>query len=281
MNVEKGAIPMATTTILGVFSSSDTARRALDELKSSGLHLHDTSLLAQGEHGHETLNAPEGALLGAAWGGLVGLAALAIPGIGPFVAGGAIAAALTGAATGAVVGGIGGALMHSNNLSEEDAKRYESHAQAGKTLVIVKADETDALEVRRILAHDGADSIRENETDMLHGGGIQVDMYDEGGRRVNSPFGEVVDIEPVPGSLRPEPLVQYNGTLVSERESALKDTELAGEVPPTPGASGEATSFDTEDIPKTAETMANGARVVSYEEENKNKVEPSENKPEK
>ena len=107
-------------------------------------------------------------VFGAAWGGLVGLVALAIPGIGPFIAGGAIAAALTGAAAGAAVGGIAGALIHSANLPETAAKRYETMVHTGKTIVAVRADETDALAVRRILAHDGAESIRENQTDMLH-----------------------------------------------------------------------------------------------------------------
>lgn len=260
---------MATTTILGVFDSAESARRALHELRDSGMHLHDTSLVAQGEHGSdEKLNAPEGALLGAAWGGLVGLVALAIPGIGPFIAGGAVAAALTGAAAGAVVGGISGALMHSNNLREEDARRYEGHVQAGKTLVVVKADEADAVGVRRILAHDGAHSVRENQTDMLHGGAVQVDMYDEGGAKIDSPYGGVVDIEPVSGSTRPVALVGYEGSAISDREAALKDANFSVETPPTPGASGESNSFDTEDRPATGETMENGARVVSYEEEN-------------
>lgn len=269
---------MAITTILGVFDTADAARTAMRELKDSNLRLHDTSLVAQDDRqASEQLNAPEGALLGAAWGGLVGLVALAIPGIGPFIAGGAVAAALTGAAAGAVVGGIGGALMHSNNLREADAKRYEGQVQAGKTLLVVKAEEGDALAVRRILAHDGANSIRENQSDILHKGAVQVDMYDEGGVQISSPYGEITDIEPVSNTPRVETLVSYQGSAVSEREASLKDADFASETPPTSGASGDSASFDTEDQTaanqpsQVGQTMENGARVVSYEEEDASK----------
>jgi uncharacterized membrane protein len=177
---------MATTTILGVFDDSVNARRALDELRASTLELVDTSIITRSaDAGNDRLTAGEGAVVGAVWGGLVGLIALIIPGVGPFIAGGAIFAALTGAAAGAVVGGVAGALIENTGIPREEAERYEAAVHQGKTLVAVKAREEDALAVRRILAHDGARSIHENETDIIGGGTVSVAMYDETGRTID------------------------------------------------------------------------------------------------
>jgi len=117
----------------------------------------------------------------------VGLAALFIPGVGPFIAFGALGAALTGAVTGAVVGGISAALIDFSGIPTEDARSYEQQVHAGKTLVAVKVREQDALEVRRILAAAGADSIRDNQTGMTGSAytPVRVAMYDASGQRVN------------------------------------------------------------------------------------------------
>ncbi|HEY3228648.1 MAG TPA: hypothetical protein VGJ87_05460 [Roseiflexaceae bacterium] len=158
-------------TILGIFDDPMAARQAIDELRASPLHLDDISIISRTDEARavgnaEHISAGEGAAVGAVWGGLVGLAALLIPGVGPFVAGGAIFAALTGAATGAVVGGIAGALIDRAGIPEEDARAYETMVQSGKTLVAVKAHDEDANEVRRILAGAGANSVRDNQTDI-------------------------------------------------------------------------------------------------------------------
>jgi hypothetical protein len=133
------------------------------------------------------VSAGEGAAVGAVWGGLVGLAALLIPGIGPFIAFGALGAALTGVVTGAVVGGIAAALIDFGNIPEEEARSYEQQIHAGRTLVAAKARDEDAVEVRRILAASGAESIRDNQTDMTSStqAPVQIAMYDDSGRRVN------------------------------------------------------------------------------------------------
>lgn len=179
-------------TILGVFDDPMAARQAMDELRASSLDLDDVSIISRsGERaaavgGDEHIGAGEGAALGAVWGGLVGLASLLIPGVGPFIAGGALFAALTGAATGAVLGGVAGALMDSAGLPEDEARDYETMVHSGKTLVAVKARAEDSMEVRRILAHAGANSVRDNQTDLTSStAAVQVAMYDEGGRRVD------------------------------------------------------------------------------------------------
>ncbi|MFL5801735.1 MAG: hypothetical protein ACJ8CR_08325 [Roseiflexaceae bacterium] len=178
------------TTLLGIFDDPAASRHAINELHASGLELEDISIISRtGERARavgddEHLNAGEGATIGAVWGGLIGLAALLIPGVGPFIAGGAVFAALTGAVTGAVVGGITGALMDRASIPEEEARDYEMMVYSGKTLLAVKAHDQDADAVRRILAHAGARSIRDNQSDIaggsrpVHVAGVEADSGD-------------------------------------------------------------------------------------------------------
>ena len=164
---------MATTT-LAVFDDAAAAKHAIDDLRASPMELDDISIVGREGEAHEHLSPGEGAAVGAVWGGLVGLAALLIPGVGPFIAGGALFAALTGAAAGAVVGGIAGALIDAG-LSEDEAHTYEAMVHEGKTLLAVKSSDADAVEVRRILAHAGANSLRDNQTD-ISGSNAPVDI---------------------------------------------------------------------------------------------------------
>jgi uncharacterized membrane protein len=180
-------------TILGIFDDPAAARRAVETLRAGPLTLDDVSIVSRAnESGVATGNsgdvsASEGATVGAVWGGLVGLAALLIPGVGPFIAFGALGAALTGVVTGAVVGGVSAALIDFSGIPEQDARAYEQQVHAGKTLVAVKAREEDAIEVRRVLAAAGADSIRDNQTDITGSAnaGVRVAMYDGNGQAVD------------------------------------------------------------------------------------------------
>jgi uncharacterized membrane protein len=179
-------------TIIGMFDDPRAARRALETLRDGPLPLEDISIVAQNSDGtvdtgdSGDVSAGEGAAVGAVWGGLVGLAALLIPGVGPFIAFGALGAALTGAVTGAVVGGITAALIDFSNIPEEEARGYEEQIRAGKTLVAVKARDEDAAEVRRILNEIGASSVRGDEADLSATvrRPVRVAMYDEQGQRV-------------------------------------------------------------------------------------------------
>jgi hypothetical protein len=79
-----------------------------------------------------------GGLFGGAAGWLVGIGALAIPGIGPIVAAGALATTLGGAAVGAAAGGLIGALVGAG-IPEEDARTYETHVKEGRILITAHA----------------------------------------------------------------------------------------------------------------------------------------------
>src|SRR5438105_5947634 len=105
--------------------------------------------------------AVAGGLLGGLGGWLVGIGALAIPGVGPFIAAGAFATALGGAAIGAGVGAIAGALV-GMGVPKEEAEYYEGEVKSGRTLVTVRADGRYD-EAQRILRQHGAYDIESRD----------------------------------------------------------------------------------------------------------------------
>jgi len=156
------------STVVGVFRDSDKARDAIEGLKDAGFDADAISILAPdkratrdiaaetGSHAAEgaTTGAVAGGILGGLGGWLVGIGALAIPGVGPFIAAGAFATALGGAALGAGLGAIAGALV-GMGVPEEEARYYEGEAKAGRTLVTVRAG-SRYDEAQRILRGHGA-----------------------------------------------------------------------------------------------------------------------------
>jgi len=140
-------------TIVGLFDTLTEAQGAVQELVNKGFSRDTISIAANnaaGEYTQSTASSEEwsgtatGAAAGATIGGigglLVGLGALAIPGIGPVVAAGPLIAALTGAGIGAVAGGLIGALTDIG-VPEEEAGYYAEGVRRGGTLVTVNAEE--------------------------------------------------------------------------------------------------------------------------------------------
>ena len=156
------------STVVGVFNDRDDAREAIEALKDDGFTPDSISILSPDKQATEEIaadtgthagsgaatGAVAGGILGGLGGWLVGIGALAIPGVGPFIAAGAFATALGGAAIGAGLGAIAGALM-GMGVPEEHAKYYEGEAKAGKTLVTVRADGRYD-DAQRILRDHGA-----------------------------------------------------------------------------------------------------------------------------
>jgi hypothetical protein len=98
-------------------------------------------------------------VIGGVLGWLVGIGALAIPGVGPFLAAGPIMAALAGVGVGAAVGGITGALV-GFGVPEFEAKRYETRLRTGGILLSVHADNHDWIaRAKGILDRTGAEEI--------------------------------------------------------------------------------------------------------------------------
>jgi len=110
---------------------------------------------------------PEGATVGASTGGLVGgtigllagIGALAIPGLGPFIAAGPIMAAISGGAIGAGVGGFTGVLI-GLGIPEYEAKRYEGKVKEGGILISVHSESNDETNrAKDIFKEEGAHDI--------------------------------------------------------------------------------------------------------------------------
>ncbi|MBT2253887.1 general stress protein [Priestia megaterium] len=140
--------------VVGVYKSEQEAIAAVEDLKTQGYATRDISIMGRDSREVDTVTEETdtevvdgittGALTGGALGGLTGLlagaGALAIPGIGPIVAAGPIAAVLTGAVTGAGVGGLTGALV-GIGIPKEEAEYYSNSVKEGKILVLVDEKE--------------------------------------------------------------------------------------------------------------------------------------------
>jgi uncharacterized membrane protein len=160
--------------VIGLVSTTAQAESIVDALQRARFAVNDISVLFPDKHGtrdfaHEkNTKAPEGAVTGASAGGVIGgtlgllagIGALAIPGLGPFVAAGPIMAALSGAATGAAVGGITGALV-GLGIPELEAKQYEGKIADGNILIAVHVEESDErVRAKQVLETGGAKEVR-------------------------------------------------------------------------------------------------------------------------
>jgi hypothetical protein len=153
-------------TIVGLFRNQADAERAIQNLKASAFADDQIGVLMQDPRAGRQLaedtgtqvgeGAKAGAIGGGLFGGLVGLlGAIAIPGIGPLVAGGVLASTLAGAGIGAAAGGLVGALV-GMGLPEEEARYYEAGLKQGAVLLTVDADGRRE-EAEAILANAGAE----------------------------------------------------------------------------------------------------------------------------
>jgi hypothetical protein len=161
------------TAVYGIYPNRVMAEEAVDRILGNGFRNEDISVLLQDNVGtkdfaHEKhTKAPEGATTGVVAGGaiggtiglLAGVGALAIPGLGPFIAAGPIMAGLAGLGSGAVAGGIIGALI-GMGIPEYEAKRYEGRVKNGGVLVSVHCDNGDWVsKAKEIMKESGAEDI--------------------------------------------------------------------------------------------------------------------------
>jgi len=170
------------STVVGVFEDREDARDAIEALKAAGFDADTISILSPDKQATQEIaadtgthagsgaatGAVAGGILGGLGGWLVGIGALAIPGVGPFIAAGAFATALGGAAIGAGVGAIAGALV-GMGVPEDQAKYYEDEARSGKTLVTVRANDRYD-EARQILRDGGAYDVESRQSGVTDTG---------------------------------------------------------------------------------------------------------------
>ena len=151
----------------------EQAETIVEHLRVGGFSNNDISVLFPDKsgtkdfaHEHNT-KAPEGATtggvagmgIGAILGWVAGIGAIAIPGVGPFIAAGPIVAALSGAAIVGAAGGILGALV-GLGIPEFEAKRYEEKIRSGNILISVHTeDSAQRSRAKDIFKEVGADDI--------------------------------------------------------------------------------------------------------------------------
>jgi hypothetical protein len=159
--------------VFGIAKTENQAISIANQLQSAGFSPNDISVLFPDKTGtrdfaHEQhTKAPEGAatgagggaVLGGALGWMVWIGALAIPGLGPFIAAGPIMAALAGAGAGAAAGGLTGALI-GMGIPELEAKQYEGKVKSGNILMSVHAEDgREVTRAKEILKNGGAEEI--------------------------------------------------------------------------------------------------------------------------
>jgi hypothetical protein len=160
-------------SVYGIFTTRSAIERAIMGLQQGGFRHEDVSVLVPENVGNKDLvtekntKGPEGAMTGGATGGmlggafgwLVGIGALAIPGLGPFIAAGPIMAALAGLGAGAALGGITGGLI-GMGMPEFEAKRYEGRVKNGGSLLSVHCDNSDwAKKAEEIIRANGGEDV--------------------------------------------------------------------------------------------------------------------------
>lgn len=150
-------------TVTGLFDDYADASAAVGELETAGVRSNDISIVSNNaDRRHGDSNAAEGAGTGAGIGAVVGgtgglltgLGLMAIPGVGPVVAAGWLAATAAGAAVGAVAGGAAGGIiggLTSSGVPERDAHFYAEGVRRGGTLVTAKVEDALAPEAEAIL----------------------------------------------------------------------------------------------------------------------------------
>lgn len=154
---------MSKQALFAIAKTEPQAELIVEGLREYGFSANDISVLFPDRSGSRDFahaqhtKAPEGATAGAGSGGVIGgalgwlagIGAIAMPGVGPFIAAGPIMAALGGAAVGATVGGLTGALV-GMGIPEYEAKRYEGKVRNGNILISVHTEDS----AQRARAHD-------------------------------------------------------------------------------------------------------------------------------
>ncbi len=162
---QQGAGGQASQVVIGVFSSHQQAEQAVQKLRQQGFTQEEINIVAKkGGKGEKYVDddITDGALTGGTLGGIGGLilgaGALAIPGVGPIIAAGPIAAALGGA----VAGGVAGGLIDWG-IPAQVSQKYEQHVAQGGILAIVQTSSQKVNQAAQILRQSGASDVENHQ----------------------------------------------------------------------------------------------------------------------
>src|SRR5580765_3880895 len=172
------------TAVFGIYRDRRHAEEAVDALRASGFRNSDVSVLLPDNVGtkdfaHEkntkmpegtAAGATSGGVIGGALGWLAGIGALAIPGVGPFIAAGPLMGALAGVGVGGAVGGLVGALV-GMGIPEYEAKRYEGRIRNGGVLLSVHCDTSEEIaRAKDVLKRTAAEDISSSGEEAVGAG---------------------------------------------------------------------------------------------------------------
>ncbi len=162
------------SSVVAVYPNPDAAERMVRHLHESGIPMCDLSIVGRGtetteepvgfvsEGEYAAAGASTGAWLGGLLGLCVGAAFLVLPGIGPIVVAGPLAASILagieGAVAGTALGSLTGALV-GWGVPKEKALRYETHVKGGKFLVVVRGEPEVLARIQTLLAHEEPEDI--------------------------------------------------------------------------------------------------------------------------
>ncbi len=156
-------------TVLGVFASRQDAEAAVNELRRQGFTTEEINIISKDQNknsNRETYDddITDGALKGGTLGGIGGLilgaGALAIPGIGPIIAAGPIAAALSGVVAGGVTGGL-----VDWGIPTEVSQRYEQSVAQGDILAVIRTSSSKVKSAAQILRQNSAKDVESHDAD--------------------------------------------------------------------------------------------------------------------
>lgn len=159
-------------SVFGIYSKRSDMEAAASALKEAGIPMSNISVLLPENPekqpvAESSTKAPEGAAVGAGSGAavggtlgwLVGVGALAIPGIGPVLAAGPIVAAIAGIGVGGALGGFAGCLV-GVGISEDEARLYEGRLAKGSVLIAIHCETArEAADARKIMERTGAENV--------------------------------------------------------------------------------------------------------------------------
>jgi uncharacterized membrane protein len=152
--------------MVAVFNTHTEAEDAIKELQKAGFAMNKLSIVGKDYHSEEHVvgyyNTGDrmkywgklGAFWGGIWGLLFGWAFFAIPGFGPVLVAGPLAAWLVGALEGAVVvGGLSaiGAALFSIGIPKDSVLRYETAIKAGKYVLVAHGTVDEVSKAKEII----------------------------------------------------------------------------------------------------------------------------------
>lgn len=147
-------------SVVGIFQNINLAERAVSQLRSGGFSTEEINIISKGKESDNAQNmgtdsVMDGTMAGGAIGGIGGLlmsaGALAIPGFGPIIAAGPLAATIAGAVGGGITGGL-----IDWGIPSDKSEEYNNEIAFGKTLAVIRTDESKIQQAIQILTQNGA-----------------------------------------------------------------------------------------------------------------------------